>query len=479
MISFIRGKPQNKIHLVLVCEMVRTDPITRNVTEVVTPTFRTLQEPVYGSTDLENMYERMTAKMLESFSEYLKRGSGWMFRRVLRLDITFSRNRSIKGSSYIPLPVGLKKTRSVINVQNKNDHHCFKWAILRHIHPREKDPQRISDLKEHVDELNWDGIVFPTPCSERMYKESEENNGMSLLVFGQVGSGKDLRIIPLYVPTERREEVVRLFFYKSEGGESHYCTVTNMSGLVSSQVRNHHDGGTHICDYCLNHFGRQDLLDKHKESCSKYKAVKTEYPKPGENILKFKNIQNCLECPIKFYFDTESILKPIDETRGKTKLSQRHVMSAFCLYPVSRVKGFSMGPITYVAKDKHDEVDKILVEEMVETVKNVYENFKISAKMIFDKDARKLHESTTACFACGKEFDGDKVRDHCHFTGKYRGALHSKCNLKLGGKTLIIPVLAYNNSGYDSHMFVKRLSETEGRVSCIAENEEKYITFSK
>ena len=234
-----------------------------------------------------------------------------------------------------------------------------------------------------------------------------------------------------------------------------------------------------MCDYCLNHFGRQDLLDKHEESCSKYEAVKTEYPQPGENILKFKNIQNCLECPIKFYFDTESILKPIDETRGKTKLCQRHVMSAFCLYPVSRIEGFSMEPITYVAKDEHDEVDTILVEKMVETAKNDYENFKIPAKMIFDEDARKLHESSTTCFVCGKEFDGDKVRDHCHYTGKYRGAFHSKCNLKLGRKTLIIPVLAHNNSGYESHMFVKRLSDTKGRVSCTAENEEKHITFSK
>ena len=116
---------------------------------------------------------------------------------------------------------------------------------------------------------------------------------------------------------------------------------------------------------------------------------------------------------------------------------------------------------------------------MVETAKNVYENFTIPAKMIFDEDARKLHESATVCFACGKKFDDDKVRDHCHFTGRYRGARHSKCNLKLGGKTLIIPVIAHNNSGYDSHMFVKRLSDTKGRVSCIAENEEKYITFSK
>ena len=75
-----------------------------------------------------------------------------MFKRVLRLEITFSRNKPVKGSSYIPLPKGLK-SRSFISVQNKNDHH------------REKDPQRISDLEKYVDELNWDGIEFPIPCA--------------------------------------------------------------------------------------------------------------------------------------------------------------------------------------------------------------------------------------------------------------------------------------------------------------------------
>ena len=440
--------------------MERIDPVTGEVAETVESSFRTLQEPVYRSTNLETVYERMTAKMLESFSAYLRNGSGWMFKRILRLDITFSRNRPIRG--------------------------CFKWAILRHFHPKQEHPECIQDLKEHANELSWEGIEFPTPCSERMYKKFEKNNNISLLVFGhnvfEVLKGnkmeRRIRIIPLYVPMERHERVVQLFLIKNKDGESHYCTVTNMPGLVSRQIRNHNGGGTHICDYCLNHFGRQDLLEKHEESCSKYKAVRTEYPKPGENILRFKNIQNCLECPIKFYFDTESILKPIGEVRGKTKLNQRHVMSAFCLYPVSRIEGFSVDPITYVAKDEHDEVDKVLVERMIEEAKKVYERFKILTKMIFDEDAKKLHESATVCFACKKRFDGDKVRDHCHYTGKYRGALHSGCNLKLGERTLIIPVLAHNSSGYDSHMFVKRLADTKGRTGCIAENE-KYITFSK
>lgn len=138
-----------------------------------------------------------------------------------------------------------------------------------------------------------------------------------------------------------------------------------------------------------------------------------------------------------------------------------------------------MDPITYIAKNENDEVNRVLVEKMIETAKKVYEKFKIPIKMIFDDNAKRAYEGATVCYACKRGFNNDKVRDHCHFTGRYRGALHSDCNLKFGFRNLTIPVFAHNNSGYDSHMLVKRLADMEGGVSCIADNEEKYITFSK
>ena len=98
-ISFIRGRPQSKIQLVLICEMVKTDPITGNITVVETPSFRSFQEPVYNSTDLEAVYDRMVRKMMESFSAFLKDGSGWMFKRIIRLEITPAKNKPVKGSS--------------------------------------------------------------------------------------------------------------------------------------------------------------------------------------------------------------------------------------------------------------------------------------------------------------------------------------------------------------------------------------------
>ena len=71
-----------------------------------------------------------------------------------------------------------------------------------------------------------------------------------------------------------------------------------------------------------------------------------------------------------------------------------------------------------------------------------------------------------------------KVRDHCHYTGKYRGAAHSICNLqyKISRE---IPVVFRNGSTYDYHFIIKQLArEFKGNFDYFGENTEKYITFS-
>ena len=70
-----------------------------------------------------------------------------------------------------------------------------------------------------------------------------------------------------------------------------------------------------------------------------------------------------------------------------------------------------------------------------------------------------------------------KVRDHCHFTGKYRGAAHSKCNLRYKIPKEI-PIVFHSGSKYDYHFIIEPLAkECGGRFKCLGENTEKYITF--
>jgi hypothetical protein len=71
-----------------------------------------------------------------------------------------------------------------------------------------------------------------------------------------------------------------------------------------------------------------------------------------------------------------------------------------------------------------------------------------------------------------------KVNDHCHYTGKYRGAAHNSCNLRMR-QPKFIPVLFHNLEGYDAHLFIKNLGVNSGDIKCIPKTEEKYISFTK
>ena len=92
------------------------------------------------------------------------------------------------------------------------------------------------------------------------------------------------------------------------------------------------------------------------------------------------------------------------------------------------------------------------------------------------------HNKQKICYICKKEFDNNdkknyKVRDHCHYTGKYRGAAHNICNLRYKVPKEI-PIVFHNGSTYDYHFIIKELvKEFEGNFECLGENTEKYITF--
>ena len=70
------------------------------------------------------------------------------------------------------------------------------------------------------------------------------------------------------------------------------------------------------------------------------------------------------------------------------------------------------------------------------------------------------------------------MRDHCHFTGEYRGAAHNECNLSCR-KPLILPVIFHNLQGYDANLFIKQLAKVPGDLFSIPTTEEKYITVDQ
>ena len=101
-------------------------------------------------------------------------------------------------------------------------------------------------------------------------------------------------------------------------------------------------------------------------------------------------------------------------------------------------------------------------------------------------EEKKMHRKQKVCYICNKGFNTDdddnkkyfKVRDHCHYTGKYRGAAHDICNLSYKTPKEILLVF-HNGSTYDYHIIIKKLAEEfEEQFKCVGENAEKYLTCS-
>ena len=81
-------------------------------------------------------------------------------------------------------------------------------------------------------------------------------------------------------------------------------------------------------------------------------------------------------------------------------------------------------------------------------------------KILLMSEEEEQFQSRYKCWICEKLIDDDdeKVRDHCHVTGKFRGAAHWSCNINLQ-LTKKVPVIFHNLRGYDSHLIFCELNK--------------------
>jgi hypothetical protein len=120
----------------------------------------------------------------------------------------------------------------------------------------------------------------------------------------------------------------------------------------------------------------------------------------------------------------------------------------------------------------------------LESLVNAYDILKGFIKtnkaMIITPEQEQEFQQCVNCHICNKPLLVDRVRDHDHYTGLYRGAGHKHCNAEYGIKASgKIPVIFHNLRGYDSHLLMQEVGRFKDlSVKAIPNNEEKYIAFS-
>ena len=366
------------------------------------------------------------------------------------------------------------------------DDQCFKWSVTRALNPVDIHPERITkELKDESERLDWSGLKFPVDLKQIIIFE-KLNPQISINVFGFEGDVYPLRLSKSKSERSERErseseQTINLLLI-SDGEKQHYCFIKSLSRLLSSQMSKH--GHTNVfCLNCFKHFPNEEKLKIHEEYCLKNQAIRIEMPEKG-SFISFIHHNRSIKVPFVVYADFEAFTEeiPISEQNDKfsfTQKYQKHKPSGFCFKIVCFDERYNQKPVLFRARSGDEDVSAIFVEMLERDIKRIQEKFDFSKKMIFTFKDKDDFEKGEICWICQNEFGSEKkVRDHCHFTGKYRGAAHAKCNLQLK-KPKFIPVIFHNLSGYDAHLFVKNLGKSEGNIKCIPNNEEKYISFSK
>ena len=119
--------------------------------------------------------------------------------------------------------------------------------------------------------------------------------------------------------------------------------------------------------------------------------------------------------------------------------------------------------------------------KFIEAILKDYEYCKKVMKKHFNKNLIMTEEAeqfqlSNTCLICEKLIEDEKVRDHCHITGKFRGAAHWSCNINLQ-LTKKVPVIFHNLRGYDSHLVCHELKQFDVKIVVLPNGLEKYKAF--
>ena len=193
-------------------------------------------------------------------------------------------------------------------------------------------------------------------------------------------------------------------------------------------------------------------------------------PSEKDYILEFNQHMKSDKMPYIIYADTESLIKEIDgyannpEKSSTTKFGER-IPCGYSMSAIWALDNIENKHTSYRGKD----CMKTFCTSLRKNAANVI-NSKKKKMLPFTKKELKLHQNAIECYICGKrslkKFANDKnygkVRDHCHFTDKYRDAVHSICNLRFNEPDEL-PVGFHNGSNYDYYFIIKELAkESEG-----------------
>ena len=360
-------------------------------------TFYSNQYATLSADEIDSFFGETTSAIVQKIEKFTKEGSGWMIDKCNTLFLNIAKYEPLKGSSFIPLPEVLAHTKAIINVK-KQDQACLRWAIRSALFPAKNNLNSPYSYPKQ-DNLNMEGIDFPTPISQ--INKLERQNNIALNVYGY-----ERAVVPYHISGQPiKMPRINLLLLHDKPDNYHYCWIKHLSRMLFDQ--NKHKAKTYFCDHCLYGFSHEDLLINHKDDCYGIndRATKIQMPAPGEKI-KFKNYHKQLQVPFVIYADFESIIKPYQTAAGdKSEIKSKHQACGFG-YQIVRYDGALSNVRIYRGKDAVEQFLKSLHQEVV----NINAIFAKPKPIHMSEKNERDFQSATQCWICQKEFNNEKIQ---------------------------------------------------------------------
>ena len=190
-----------------------------------------------------------------------------------------------------------------------------------------------------------------------------------------------------------------------------------------------------VCRRCLTAFSSEDILNQHIDRCQKQQSTNITFS--WKDHIKFEDYHMKVPVPIMLYADFECINQPTADREAAVaigpKVLYEQIPIAVGFYLISPFGNcyysyFGASCVTWF-------VNEILTLEKIAS-----EFFETNIPLEMTPEEEESFQQSTICWLCEQALresplddtqsaTGEKVRDHDHLTGKYRGAAHNRCNL--------------------------------------------------
>ena len=362
------------------------------------------------------------------------------------MKISFYKTGELNGTSYVKF---LLRSSAILNFQN-NDKYCFIWSLLASLHPCEQThPSRVNNYLQYFIELNFQSFDFTNgfKCSD-VHRFIELNNltvSMYELNFSQDGDKRKHNLLPIEISKNESDRVVDLLIYKN-----HYALIKKLHVFLGDHNK------SFVCRRCLTSHTCENALLNHEENCGKDNICTIRTSNESHLYWKKHFHKKILFFRIIADFEADNEIDGSNIGNKTTNIYKENPVlnSYFIISELEDVleSGYYESPLGY---------DNVywFVEEVIKLENKLDFYFKKTRKDIpMTEEDEEDFDNNNICRFCEKEILSDKLRDHCHLTGKYRGPGHNTCNINVKQKNSnFIPFAFHNFSKYDCHMFFKRL----------------------